>query len=138
MTYGILRSIKYRDEMYITDKKSSQIFAEYYTLNNILRFFNSIIKRLIREVFEKNKINIKAIWNIISEVICKYNNQRKFLDKLIVDSNAITDPKEICNRFNEYIVGIGPNLANKINKENKEVFSAYITRRMITILHLSY
>ena len=110
--------MKYRDEMYITDKKSPQISAEYHTLNNNFRFFNSVIKRLIRDVFEKNKINLKAIWKTISEVICKYNNQRKFIDKIIVDSNAITDPKEICNRFNEFFVGTGPNLANKINKEN--------------------
>ena len=140
MTYGILRSIKYRDEIYITYKKSPQNSAEYYTLKNNLRVFNSILKRVIREakmnyyndVFEKNKRNIKAIWKTISEIICKSNNQRKILDKIIVDSNAITDPQEICNRFNEFFVGIGPKLANKINTENKKVFSAYITRRILT------
>ena len=140
MTYGILRSIKYRDEMYITYKKSPQNSAEYYTLKNNLRVFNSILKHVIREakinyyndVFDKNKRNIKAIWKTISEIICKSNNQRKILDKIIVDSNAITDPQEICNRFNEFFVGIGPKLANKINTENKKVFSAYITRRILT------
>ena len=76
-------------------------------------------------------MNIKAIWKTISEIICKSNNQRKILDKIIVDSNAITDPQEICNRFNEFFVGIGPKLANKINTENKKVFSAYITRRIL-------
>ena len=142
MTYGILRSTKYRDEMYITYKKSPQNSAEYYTLKNNLRVFNSILKHLIREakinyyneVFEKNKRNIKAIWKTISEIIYKSNNQRKILDTIIVDSNAITDPQEICNRFNEFFVGIGPKLANKIDTENKEVFSAYITRRILASL----
>ena len=44
----------------------------------------------------------------------------------------MTDPQEIRDRFNELFVGIGPKLANKINTENKEVFSAYITRRIAT------
>ena len=44
----------------------------------------------------------------------------------------ITDPQEICNRFNEFFVGIGPKLANNINTENKDVFSAYITKRIST------
>ena len=47
--------------MYITYKKSLQNSAEYYTLKNNLRVFNSILKRVIREakinyyndVFEK-------------------------------------------------------------------------------------
>ena len=82
-------------------------------------------------VFEKNKRNLKAIWTI-SEIICKSNIQQRILDKIIVDSSAITDPQEICNRFNESFVGIGPKLANKINTENKEIFSAYITRRILT------
>ena len=135
MTYGILRSIKYRDEMYITYKKSPQNSAEYHTFKNNLRVFNSILKRVIREpkinyyneVFEKNKRNIKAIWKTISEIICKSNNQRKILDKINVDSNAITDPQEICNRCNEFFIGIGPKLANKINTENIELkYSAHI------------
>ena len=38
----------------------------------------------------------------------------------------------MCNRFNEFFVGIGPKLANNINTENKDVFSAYITKRILT------
>ena len=44
----------------------------------------------------------------------------------------ITDPQEICNRFNEFFVGIGPKLANNINTENKDVFRAFITKRIST------
>ena len=140
ITYGILRSIKYRDQMCITYKNSPQNSAEHHILKNNLRFFNSILKRVIREakinyyheIFEKNKTNIKAIWKTISEIICKSRNKRKTLDKIIVDSSTITDPQEICNRFNEFFVGIGPEWANNINTENKDVFNAYITKRTLT------
>ena len=43
ITYGILRSIKYRDQMYITYKKSPQNSAEHHILNNNLRVFDSIL-----------------------------------------------------------------------------------------------
>ena len=140
ITYGILRSIKYRDQMYITYKKSPQNSAEHHIVKNNLRVFNSILKRVIREtkinyyheIFEKNKKNITAIWKTISEIICKSSNKRKTLDKIIVDSSTITDAQEICNRFNEFFVGIGPKLANNINTENKDVFNAYITKRILT------
>ena len=65
-------------------------------------------------------------------MICKSSNKRKTLDKIIIDSSTITDLQEICNRFNEFFVGIGPKLANNINTENKDVFSAYITKRILT------
>ena len=53
------------------------------------------------------------------------------LNKIIVDSNIITDPKEICDQFNEFFVGIGPKLASNINTENKKSFS-FFTHRIIT------
>ena len=125
--------------MYITYKKSPQNSTKHHILKNNLRVFNSILKRVIceskinyyHEIFEKYK-NIKAIWKTISEIICKSSNKRKTLDKIIVDSSTITDHQEMCNRFNAFFVGIGPKLANNINTENKDVFSAYITKRILT------
>ena len=40
--YGILRSTEYRNQMYITYKKSPQNPAEQHILKNNLRVFNSI------------------------------------------------------------------------------------------------
>ena len=68
----------------------------------------------------------------MSNIICKSSNQRKILNKIIVDSNIITDPKEICDRFSEFFVGIGPKLASNINTENKKSFSSYLSNRIIT------
>ena len=115
-------------------------------IENNLRVFNSILKRTIRnakthyynEVCEENKKNIKATWKYISEIICKSSNQRKTLNKIIVDSNIITDPKEICVRFNEFFVGIGPKLASNINTENKKAFSSYLTHRIITSFSFTF
>ena len=140
ITYGILRSIKYRDQMYITYNRSPQNSAEHHILNNNLLVFSSILKRVIREakinyyheILEKNKNNIKATWKTISQIMCKSCKKRNTLDKIIVDSSTITYLQEICNRFHEFIVGIGTKLAKNINTENIEVFSAYITKKILT------
>ena len=138
IAYGILLSMKYRDQLYITYRKSPQNSAEHHTLKNNLRVFNSIVKRVIcdaktnyyHKIFEKNMKTIKAIWKTISEIICKSSNKRKTLDTIIEDPSIITDPQVICNRFNEFFGGIGQKLANNKKKENKDVFSAYITKRI--------
>ena len=56
------------------------------------------------------------------------------LSKINVDSNIVTDLKEICDRYDELFVGIGPKLANKINAENKKAFSSHLTHINITSL----
>ena len=60
------------------------------------------------------------------------------LNKIIVDSSIITDPKEICDRFNEFFVEIGPKLASNINTENKKkAFSSYRAHRIVTSFYFT-
>ena len=40
-------------------------------------------------------------------------------------SNIIDDPKDIANKFNDYFVNIGPNLAKQINNNNHETFEKF-------------
>ena len=40
ITYGILRSIRFRDDLYLKYKRCSQNSTEYYTMKNNLRVFN--------------------------------------------------------------------------------------------------
>ena len=52
------------------------------------------------------------------------------MNKIIIDFNMITDPKELSDRFNEFFVGIGHKLASNISTENKKAFSPYRTHRI--------
>ena len=58
------------------------------------------------------------IWKTISEIICKSNSKRKELEKIVVDSNVVTNKREICERFNEFFTNIGHKLAEKIETGN--------------------
>ena len=110
ISFGIIRSIKTRDEMYLKFKRCNQQNVEYDTLKNNLHVFNRILKKAIREakiqyydkLFEQHKSDIKKTWQTISDIICKSNTKRKTLDKIIVDSKVITDKGEICDKFNDF------------------------------------
>jgi hypothetical protein len=41
-------------------------------------------------------------------------------------SNIIDDPKTIADNFNDYFINIGPNLANKIKRNNNNCFEKYL------------
>ena len=71
-------------------------------------------------------------WKTISEIICISNSKRKELEKIIVDSNVVTNKREICERFNEFFTNIGPKLAEKIETGNKKRFDAYLKQRVLT------
>ena len=108
ISFGIIRSIKTRDMMYLKFKRCNQQSVEYNTLKNKLHVFNCK-KKTIREakiqyydkLFTQYKGDIKKTWQTISVIICKSNIKRKTLDKIIVDSKVITDKQEICNKFND-------------------------------------
>ena len=67
--------------MYVEFKQCPRHTAEYPTLNNNLRVFNSILKGIIREakikhynnLFNQYRGDIKMTWKTISEIICKSN-----------------------------------------------------------------
>ena len=140
ITFGILRSIKSRDKMYVKFKQCPRNTEEHHTLKNNIHVFNSILKRTIPEaklkhyddLFNQFRGDMKMTWKTISEIICKSNNKRKELDKIIVDSKIITDKEDMCKRFNEFFTNIGPKLAEKIDTENKKSFDSYLKKRVLS------
>ena len=75
ITYGIIRSIKTRDAMHLTLKRTSPHAAEYPQLKHNISVFNKILKNAIREakneyysnLFEQFKNDIKRHGKIFHE-----------------------------------------------------------------------
>ena len=140
ITTGIIWSIKFRDNFYIKLKQCTVDTLEYANLKNNLKVFNGILKRTIREakiqyynqLFNKYAGDIKMTWKTISEIICKSNNKRNELEKIIVGSKVIVDKTEICNKFNAFFCEIGPKLANNITTDNKRGYETYMKERVLT------
>ena len=130
ISFGMLRSIKTRDVMYLKFKRCNKQSVEYNTLKNNLNVFNCILKRTIREakiqyhdkIFSQHKNDIKKTWQTLSEIICKSNTKRRTLDKITVDSKVVNDKTEICNKFNHFFANIGPKLANQIKPASDKTY----------------
>ena len=139
ISFGIIRSIKTRDEMYLKFKRCNQQHVEYDTLKNNLHVFNGILKKTIHDakiqyydkLFEQYKSDIKKTWQTISDIICKSNTKRKTLDKIIVDSKVITDKGEICNKFNDFFANIGPKLATQIKPISNKTYDTFLKKRLL-------
>ena len=78
-----------------------------------------------------HKENSKMIWNTLNQILNKSNKISKIAKTFVGNnsSNIIDDPKDIANKFNDYFVNIGPNLAKQINNNNHETFEKFLSGR---------
>ena len=140
ITTGIIRSIKFRDNLYIKVKQCNSNTLQYANLKNNLKVFNGILKRTIREakvqyysqLFNKYAGDIKMTWKTISEIICKSSKKRIELEKIIVGSKTVINKADICNKFNEFFCEVGPKLAANIKTDNKRGYETYLKERVMS------
>ena len=75
-------------------------------------------KEYYTNLLEASKSNSKKTWSILKTVINKKRNTRVQTQFKINDS-IVTDKNHIAEKFNDFFVNIGPNLANKIPTQTK-------------------
>ena len=122
ITAGIIRSIKFRDNMYKRIKNTQPSDPMYDTLKINLKTYNKILKTSIRSAkttyfhscFEKYKNDIKSTWMTIKEIINKTNKTKQYPESFLINNEEVFDYNKIVNEFNEFFTKIGPNLANSI------------------------
>ena len=76
----------------------------------------------------KNKQNSTMIWKTINEILNRRPKNNTKITKTFIQtnsSNILDDPKEIANKFNDYFVNVGPNLANTIKQVDNNSFHKY-------------
>ena len=72
---------------------------------------------------------MKQTWNIINELIGKKSKQNAKLPSQFMDNtDTITSPNEIANRFNNYFTNVGPTLSRQIKKTPKK-FTEYLSNQ---------
>ena len=83
ITSGIIKSIKFRDNLYKTLKSTQTDTPEYANINTNFHTYNKILKKNIRlakklyyhQLFEKNKFDMKNTLRIIKEALSKLKNK---------------------------------------------------------------
>ena len=137
ITEGIIKSIKYRDNLHLQVTRSDPDSPEYPMLVTNLKTFNGILKKSIRdakclyyyEIFNKYKNDMKNMWANINSLITK-SCKGKEIKEIIVNGIKIQDKQQIVNEFNKFYVNVGPDLAATIDTHNKKPFTDYLTKNI--------
>jgi hypothetical protein len=91
-------------------------------LTNIKRICK---KQFFSKLINDNKDNIKGTWRVLNQLIRKTNSTTEYPDKFHQeDGTVVKGDNNIANKFNEFFVNVGPNLASKIKPtDNANIFS---------------
>ena len=138
ITQGILNSIKFRDNLYKELQCTSPEDPHYTTMKHNLHVYNGILRKSIRktklsyynDLFDKFKDDIKKTWDTIKSVMSRTKNKRHIPNCLVVDGNEIKDKITIAEKFNDFFINVGPNLADSINTKDKKDFTSYLTQKI--------
>ena len=135
ITQGILRSIKYRDNLYKNLKCTLLDEPDYNTIKQNLKVYNKILKTNISQLkqtyyysqFHKFKNDIRKTWDTIKFVLNMNRNKTNFPQFFLINNNKINNKYEIATHFNKFFTNIGPQLASKIHTSNLPPFTSYLT-----------
>jgi hypothetical protein len=114
MTSGLLISSKNKNKLYCKKLKCpSPINVNNFQAYNVL--FNkckrNAKKSYYSKQFEIRKENVKQTWSLIRDVIGSKTKKREDLPSFFrQNQDILNDPNDIANGFNDFFVGIGPQL----------------------------
>ena len=124
ITTGILKSIRRKQKLYSKFKSSNfdpQVGVKYKKYRNTLTLvLKNAKRRYFSNIFEECKDDTRKTWQTINQLLRGQNDSVKttYVERLTVHVNGenrvMTDDLAIASEFNNFFVGIGPNLADKI------------------------
>ena len=134
MTHGIMRSIAYRDKMYIKLKSLKINDIEYPANKANFTTYNNILKKTIRAAkkqyyencFHKFKSDVKKTWSTINDIIGKTKKASDFPRYFLINGQQIDDNLTIAEEFNQFFVNVGPKLAESIQAPPLSSFEEYL------------
>ena len=87
--------------------------------NKLTSILRKSEKQYYNQLLIEQKGNVKNIWKILNTIIRKPRNSHNYSDAFVDKGNFITDKNEMVNKFNEYFVNVGIELANNIAPPNQ-------------------
>ena len=145
ITPDILKSIKFRDDLYVKWKKCDPSSHHYFVYEPSFKSFASILQKDIRNAkkeyfsrkFENYKSDIKKTWKQINDLLTKKSRTVE-LPKYFIDGNKkITNSSEIANCFNSFFCNIGPALANSIEMPRSKSYTDYLKQSILSSFSFS-
>ena len=146
ITNGLVKSIKFRDKLYLKLKTTPTESTLYNQLKVNLGTYNKILKKAIREAkqeyyntqFFKHRNDMKNTWKTIRNVICKTNKNQDIPNSFLINGNTINNKETIANEFNSFFTNIGKNLASKITPPQNKEFHNFLSNPCSSILNFQH
>ena len=69
---------------------------------------------------------MRKTWDTIKTILNRSSSKKQLPKYFKLQGEIINNEKEIANKFNQFFVNIGPNLASDIDNQNKLPFQTYL------------
>ena len=134
ITEGILKSIKFRDQLYRNLKSCNKISHNYSIQNQNLKTYNNILNKTIRNAkqsyyfsqFNTHRKDSKNTWKVINSILNSSKHKKTFPNFFLIDDTKVTNKDIIADRFNKFFSHIGSSLASKLRSSHSPTFSTYL------------
>lgn len=134
ITHAILKSISFRDKLYVKLKSMSINNDQYDSSLTNFKSYNRILKHTIRNAkklyynncFHRYKSDIKKTWSTINNIISKSKKMNDYPKEFLINGNFESNEKTIANEFNRYFIEIGPKLSQNIISPNNKSIGDYL------------
>ena len=103
--------------------------------NRLKRILYKAEKDYYSNLISANKSNMKKTWSILKGIINKKKSLQIQSRFKLNDGSVTTDKTIICEKFNNFFIGVGPTLANKIPQQSRTP-SSYLGNSLINSMFL--
>ena len=144
ITYGILNSLKTRDNKLRKWKSSIPDSVRYNNLEAEYREYASLMDKLIRKAkyeyylatFEKYKGDIKKTWKTINSIMNRNRKVNGFPSHIVTTKGKLSDKQEIANELNDYFCSVGHLFASKI-PNSRMSYNSYLRKHITSTFSFS-
>ena len=134
ITKGLKKSCNRKNKLYLNfiKNRTEQNEKKYKTYKNKLTAILRYSERdYYNELLDKHKTNIKQTWQVLNQVIRK-GNETSQVNTVFKDDRklTVTDKTKVADLFNDFFVGVGPNLANSLPVNNSTHVQDYLQNKV--------
>ena len=139
-TNGLIKSCKTKEKLYkiFLNNPTTVNEKQYKVYRNKLNHLIGISKKhYFGNKFNQAQNNSKLTWNAINELLRKNQSNKVLPNSFMDNDDELNEPEVIANKFNEFFVNVGPNLAKNFNK-NSDEFYKYLEGNYENSMFLNY
>ena len=129
LTDSLRQLIHTKNKLYVVSQ-SRPTFTNEFIYKRYRNRLNKVLvaaeKSHYQDMLNANKDNLQKTWRILKTIINK-NSKKQIQTSFKSGDSIIENPTEICEKFNEFFINIGPTLSRKIPKIDKSA-TQYLTR----------